>query len=135
MGKYLLTMLRKQLVPDLTSILLADISSADTLYFLKGAYKSILIFTILGVSVTVTYLFLAPKRHGATAHITMAQMVAPNSDTNYLDVNIEESAPPILRLASPISSTPEAVDICNIINKKTDLALSEAMKLGVSSGG
>jgi hypothetical protein len=107
----------------------SEISLIDILLFLKGAYKTILVFGLLGVAASVAYLAITPKKYEATAQIVMAQIGAAN---NYgpLGVNIEEPALMIARLSSPTSFTPEELAACGFENKPdAAAALAKAIRL------
>lgn len=129
---------RNPLISDSTSISPEDngeISLIDILCFLKGTYKTMLIFAILGIGIAITYLVVAPKRYVSTAQITMAQIAATNSNANSLGVSIEEPALVILRLNSPISYTPEVLEVCGLQDQKNaDLDLSKSIELRVTQG-
>ena len=59
----------------------AEISLLDILRFLKDAYKTILIFGVLGITLSIAYLVITPKQYEATAQIVMAQIDAANNIT------------------------------------------------------
>ena len=85
----------------------SEISLLDILRFLKSAYKTILIFGVLGITLSIAYLVITPKQYEATAQIVMAQIGAANNNNNNnispLGINIEEPALLIARLAMPTS--------------------------------
>jgi LPS O-antigen subunit length determinant protein (WzzB/FepE family) len=116
-----------------------EISLIDILRFLKGAYKTILVFGILGTVAAIAYLAITPKQYEATVQIAMAQISSTNNNNNNnispLGVNIEEPALLILRLSSPSSLTPEAVAACGLQDQENAaLALTKAIKLTIPKG-
>jgi LPS O-antigen subunit length determinant protein (WzzB/FepE family) len=120
----------------------AEISLPDILRFLKGAYKTILIFGVLGIILSITYLAITPKQYEATAQIVMAQISTANNNNNNnnnnispLGINIEEPALLISRLSSPTSYTPETLVACGLHDQaNAALALSKSIKLTIPKG-
>ena len=55
-----------------------EISLIDILRFLKGAYKTILVFGALGLAIAIAYLVITPNRFEAVAQIQMAQTSGAN---------------------------------------------------------
>ena len=88
-----------------------EISLLDILRFLKGAYKTILVFGALGLAIAIAYLVITPNRFEAVAQIQMAQTSGANN-LNSLGVNIEEPALLIARLSSPSSFSAGAIAAC-----------------------
>ncbi|QWD23661.1 hypothetical protein G6687_01685 [Polynucleobacter paneuropaeus] len=82
--------------------------------FLKGAYKTILVFGALGLAIAIAYLVITPNRFEAVAQIQMAQTSGANNNNNLnsLGVNIEEPALLIARLSSPSSFSAGAIAAC-----------------------
>ncbi|MBT8632131.1 hypothetical protein AOC23_08610 [Polynucleobacter paneuropaeus] len=90
-----------------------EISLIDILSFLKGAYKTILVFGALGLAIAIAHLVITPNRFEAVAQIQMAQTSgANNNNLNSLGVNIEEPALLIARLSSPSSFSAGAIAAC-----------------------
>ncbi|MBT8547947.1 hypothetical protein G6680_04960 [Polynucleobacter paneuropaeus] len=93
-----------------------EISLLDILRFLKGAYKTILVFGALGLAIAIAYLVITPNRFEAVAQIQMAQTSGANNNNNNnlnsLGVNIEEPALLIARLSSPSSFSAGAIAAC-----------------------
>ena len=91
-----------------------EISLLDILRFLKGAYKTILVFGALGLAIAIAYLVITPNRFEAVAQIQMAQTSSANNNNNLnsLGVNIEEPAQLIARLSSPSSFSAGAIAAC-----------------------
>lgn len=92
-----------------------EISLIDILSFLKGAYKTILVFGALGLAIAIAYLVITPNRFEAVAQIQMAQTSGANNNNNNLNslgVNIEEPALLIARLSSPSSFSAGAIAAC-----------------------
>ena len=113
-----------------------EISLLDILRFLKGAYKTILVFGILGTVAAIAYLAITPKQYEATVQIAMAQISSTNNNNiSPLGVNIEEPALLILRLSSPSSFTTEAKVACGLQDQaNAALALTKAIKLTIPKG-
>ena len=112
-----------------------EISLLDILRFLKGSYKTILIFGVLGVIIATAYLAITPKQYEARVQIAMAQIGATNNHINALGVNIEEPALLILRLSSPTSFTPETLVACGLQDQaNAALALNKSIKLTIPKG-
>ena len=113
------------------------ISLIDILRFLKGAWKLITIFGLIGIALSIAYLVLTPKQYEAAAQITMAQIgTTPNNNNiNPLGINIEEPALLISRLSSPTSFTPQVIKACDYQNQAdSPLALSKSIKLTIPKG-
>lgn len=110
-----------------------EISLIDILRFLKGVYKTILVFGILGIAAAFAYLAITPKQYETSALIMMAQISAANnnnSNIGLLGVNIEDPALLITRLSSPTSYTPETLVACGLQDHANSaLALSKSIKL------
>jgi uncharacterized protein involved in exopolysaccharide biosynthesis len=113
-----------------------EISLLDILCFLKGAWKTIAVTSVVGFSAAVIYLLITPKQYEATAQITMAQIgAANNNNINPLGINIEEPALLIARLSSPTSFTPQVAEACGYQNQPdAALTLSKAIKLVIPKG-
>jgi uncharacterized protein involved in exopolysaccharide biosynthesis len=115
-----------------------EISLADILRFLRDAYKTIIIFAMIGIGIAITYLVITPKQFEATTQIAMAQISAfsnSNNNLNPLGVNIEEPALLISRLALPTSFPEQTISACGFDDKpEPGAALAKAIKLGPSKG-
>ena len=119
-----------------------EISLIDILRFLKGAYKTILVFGILGITVAFAYLATIPKLYEATAQIVMAQIGAANNNNNNnnnnispLGINIEEPALMIMRLSISSSFTPVELAACGFEDKPDGAAtLVKSIKLAPAKG-
>jgi len=120
----------------------SEISLIDILRFLKGAYKTILIFGALGIAAAFAYLAITPKHYEASVQIVMAQSRIYNNNNNNnnnisppLTINIEEPALLISRLSSPTSYTPETLVACGLQDQaNAALALSKSNKLTIPKG-
>ena len=116
-----------------------EISFIDILRFLKGTYKTIFIFGVLGIAAAIAYLAITPKQFEASVQIVMAQISTAdnnknnkNNNSNLLGVNIEEPALLISRLSSPTSFTPETLLACGLQGQvNASLALSKSIKLTI----
>ena len=105
-----------------------EISLLDILRFLKGAYKTILVFGVLGFTAAIAYLAITPKQYEATVQIAMAQ-ISSNNNISPLGINIEEPALLIARLSSPTSYTPKAIAACGLQDQENAaLAVSKSIK-------
>ena len=115
-----------------------ETSLIDILRFLKGVYKTILIFGVVGIAAAIAYLVITPKQYEATAQITMAQIGAANNNNNNispLGINIEEPALMIARLSTPMSFTQEELTACGFEGKPdAAAALAKAIKLTPAKG-
>jgi LPS O-antigen subunit length determinant protein (WzzB/FepE family) len=92
-----------------------EISLLDILRFLKGAYKTILVFGALGLAIAIAYLVITPNRFEAVAQIQMAQTSGANNNNNNLNslgINIEEPALLIARLSYPSGFSAGAIAAC-----------------------
>jgi uncharacterized protein involved in exopolysaccharide biosynthesis len=117
----------------------SEISLIDILQFLKGAYKTILIFGAIGVAAAIAYLVITPKKYEATGQVVMAQISAANNNNNNnispLGINIEEPALMIARLSSPTSFTLAELAACGFEDKPdAPAALSKTIKLTLAKG-
>jgi len=105
-----------------------ELSLDDILIFLRGAYKTALVFGFLGISIAITYLAVTPKVFEATSRIVMAQTALDGTKTNgsqLVRVNVEEPALLMARLSLPTSFdllTTKACDIKNVSDATTSLA-------------
>ena len=107
-----------------------EISLPDILSFLKSAWKTITIFGLIGIVLSIAYLVITPRQYEATAQIVMAQIGATNSNLNPLGVNIEEPALLMVRLVVPTSFTPTEIAACGFEGKPdAAAALAKAIKL------
>ncbi|QWD14756.1 hypothetical protein G6702_01710 [Polynucleobacter paneuropaeus] len=113
-----------------------EISLLDILRFLKGAYKTILVFGALGLAIAIAYLVITPNRFEAVAQIQMAQTSsANNNNLNSLGVNIEEPAQLIARLSSPSSFSAGAIAACGQqAQSNPALATAQTIKLAPIKG-
>lgn len=115
-----------------------EISLVDILSFLRGAYKSIVIGSIVGLSISLIYFSAIPKRYEAVAQISMAQIGAANIDNNNfnpLGINIEEPSLLIARLLQPTSFTAQALSACRIDDGANLAAtLSKSINLSIPKG-
>ena len=114
-----------------------EISLIDILCFLKGAYKVIIIFGLIGMALSIAYLAMTPNQYEASVQITMAQIGATNNNNNInpLGVNIEEPALLISRLSSPTSFTPETIAACGLQGQvNAGVSLSKSIKLTPAKG-
>jgi len=121
-----------------TSDVTDEISLIDILSFLKGAYKTILVFSVLGIAIAIAYLLITPNRFEAVAQIQMAQTSGANNNNNNnnnnnlnsLGVNIEEPALLIARLGSPTSFNEGAIVACGQqAQSNPALATAQTIKL------
>ncbi|MBT8608394.1 hypothetical protein G6656_08920 [Polynucleobacter paneuropaeus] len=114
----------------------SEISLLDILRFLKGAYKTILVFGALGLAIAIAYLVITPNRFEAVAQIQMAQTSgANNNNLNSLGVNIEEPALLIARLSSPSSFSAGAIAACGQqAQSNPALATAQTIKLAPIKG-
>ncbi|QWC98971.1 hypothetical protein G6728_01645 [Polynucleobacter paneuropaeus] len=121
-----------------TSDIAHEISLLDILRFLKGAYKTILVFGILGLAIAIAYLVITPNRFEAVAQIQMAQTSGANNNNNNnnnnnlnsLGVNVEEPALLISRLSSPSSFSADAIAACGEqAQSNSALATAQRFKL------
>ena len=118
-----------------------EISLIDILRFLKIAYKTILVFGVLGLGVAIAYLVITPNRFEAVAQIQMAQIGSNNNNNNNnnnmnpLGINIEEPALLISRLSSPTSFSASAIEACGKQNDANPgAALANSIKLSAVKG-
>jgi LPS O-antigen subunit length determinant protein (WzzB/FepE family) len=120
----------------------SEISLIDILQFLNGAYKTILMFGVLGVAAAIAYLVITPKKYEAIAQIAMAQIGAANNNNNNnnnninpLGINIEEPSLLIARMSSPTSFTPQVIAACGLQDQANPaLTLSKSIKLSLPKG-
>lgn len=64
----------------------SELSLLEIIYFLKGAYKTILISGAIGIALSITYVVITPKQYEARAQIGAANNISP------VGINIEEPA-------------------------------------------
>ncbi|QWC97171.1 hypothetical protein G6729_01630 [Polynucleobacter paneuropaeus] len=112
-----------------------EISLLDILRFLKSAYKVILVFGALGITLSIAYLAITPKQYEATAQIAMAQIGTANTNINLLGTNIEEPALLVSRMSLPTSYTPQTIAACGLDDSSNAGAiLSKSIKLVPAKG-
>jgi len=110
-----------------------EISLIDMLSFLKGAYKTILVFGALGFSTAIAYLAITPLQYEATVQIAVANYSA--SVNNPAGSNIEDPALLIARISSPTSFSPETIAACGFQDQENGVsALSKSIKLTIPKG-
>ncbi len=109
-----------------------EISLLDILRFLKGAWKTIAVTSILGLATSSFYLLITPAQYEAVTTIAMARVPAPN---NVLGVNIEEPAALIARMSLPGAFNSELIGSCGF-DGGIDAAplLAKSIKLAVPKG-
>ena len=117
----------------------SEISLIDILRFLRGAYKTILIFGAIGVAASIAYLAITPKKYEAVVQIAMAQIGAANNNKNNninpLGINIEEPSLLIARMSSPTSFTPQVIAACGLQDQANSaLMLSKLTRLAIPKG-
>ena len=101
-----------------------EISLKDIVDFLVESWKAIVLTGILGLVVSIAYLWVAPNQYEATAQIQMAQISANNINTNPLGVNIEEPNLLMARLKLPTTYSAEEIKACGF---ESSAAPSEAL--------
>ena len=112
-----------------------EISLLDILRFLKSAYKVILVFGALGITLSIAYLAITPKQYEATAQIAMAQIGTANTNINPLGTNIEEPALLVSRMSLPTSYTPQTIAACGVDDSgNAGAILSKSIKLAPAKG-
>ena len=119
-----------------------EISLIDILRFLKGAYKTILIFGVFGIAASIAYLVMTPKQYEAVAQIAMAQISAANNNNNNnnnnlnpLGINLEEPVLLMARLGMPTSFTAQEIAACGFEGKPDGAAtLAKAIKISPVKG-
>lgn len=112
-----------------------EISLWDILHFLKNAWKTITVATLIGLALSIAYLAVTPKQYEAIVQITMAQIGVANNNINPLFVNIEEPALLTARMSSPTSFTPPVIAACGLEGQvNAALELSKSVKLTIPKG-
>ena len=106
-----------------------EISLIDILYFLKGAYKTIVIASLCGLAISGIYLLITPNQYEALAQIQMARTP---QDKSPLGVNVEEPVALIARMSLPTSFNEVVIAACGL-QEASGLAaqLSKAIKIGI----
>lgn len=111
-----------------------EISLAQIIQFLRGAWKTVLLSAILGLLGSIGYLFITPNQYEATAQIKMAQISLTNP-TNPFGITVEEPNSLIARMQLPTNYSSQAVAACDYQDKpQALLALSKAVKLTIPKG-
>jgi hypothetical protein len=106
----------------------SEISLIDILRFLRDAYKTILVFGVVGIVIAVGNLANTPKQYEAIAQISMAQIgIAANN--NSLVINVEDPPLLIARLSQPTGFTQQAITSCGIKSSNPGTELSKSIKL------
>lgn len=112
-----------------------EISLPDILSFLKSAWKTITIFGLIGIVLSIAYLVIIPKQYEAVAQIVMAQIGAANNNVNPLGVNIEEPALLVSRMSLPTSFTPQTTAACGLADiSNSGATLAKGIKLAPAKG-
>lgn len=107
------------------------ISLIDILRFLKDAYKTILVFSILGIVAAFAYLAIAPKQFEARAQIKMAQFGSSNNNISPQGVNVEEPAHLVARLSYPNSYTPKTLMACGLQDQANPALVLSTIKVTI----
>lgn len=111
-----------------------EISLLDILEFLKNAWKTIIVFAVLGLVGAITYLVVTPSMYEATAHIRMAQISQVNP-ANPFGTNVEEPTSLIARMQFPTNYNQQVITNCGYQDKpQAGLALSKAVKFSIPKG-
>ncbi|CAN1494021.1 Polysaccharide chain length determinant N-terminal domain containing protein [Burkholderiaceae bacterium] len=115
----------------------SEISLADVIEFLQESWKTIAVFTVLGIAGAVLFIWVIPKQYEASAQIKMAQIANVNNNNNIspLGINIEEPQALISRMALPTSYPSEAVALCGLADQKdAEVVLASKVKLSTPKG-
>lgn len=91
------------------------VSPLVVLYFIREKFKILFGFSLLGLTIAITYLFIAPNMYEATAQIVMAQI--PSASGNNFSpggMNLEDPGPLALRLSMPSSLSKQNTIACGI---------------------
>jgi hypothetical protein len=105
-----------------------EISLIDILIFLKGAWKTIAITSILGFFISVAYLLIATNQYEALTNISMMR-VSPAG------ANIEEPAALIARMSLPTSVDDSVMIACGLQDSPNMQAqFTKAIKLIIPKG-
>jgi capsular polysaccharide biosynthesis protein len=113
----------------------SEISLLVILHFLKNAWKTIVIATLVGLALSIAFLAITPKQYEAIVQIAMAQISAANNNLNPHGINIEEPALLIARMSSPTSFTPQVKEACGLKDETNAAqALSKSIKLTLPKG-
>lgn len=113
---------------------LNDLSLLDIIGFILESWKTITVFTLLGVVGAVIYLWAVPKQYEAYAQIKMAQI--PNiTNLNPMGIYIEEPQALISRMAVPTSYPKEICELCGLADQKYgELVLASKVKFSTPKG-
>jgi capsular polysaccharide biosynthesis protein len=116
-----------------------EMSLVDVFRFLKGAWKAIIIFGLIGIVLSIVYLAFTPKQYEATAQIAMAQIIVPSntsySSLNPQGINIEDPNLLIARLSTPTSFDSKVINACGLDGKPDAAAiLAKNIKLSLPKG-
>ena len=110
----------------------SEISLLDILRFLKRAWKTIVITSVLGLLVSGAYLFIAPAQYEAVTTIPMARVPSLN---NVLGANVEEPPALIARMSLPGALNNEVMSSCGFESGAPDAALlAKSIKLSIPKG-
>jgi len=109
-----------------------EISLIDVLIFLIKAWKTILLFGVLGVIGSIAYLLVAPNRYEAIAQIQMARIAV---EKNPLGANVEEPAALINRLRLPSGLNDVVNSACGLQDSRNPASdLGKIIKLTIPRG-
>lgn len=109
-----------------------EISLLEILRFLKGAWKTIAMTSILGLMASSLYLLITPAQYEARVTITMARAPALN---NTLGANVEEPAALMARMSLPGTLNNELIGSCGLDGGADAARLSaKSIKISVPKG-
>ncbi|MBU3568166.1 hypothetical protein [Polynucleobacter alcilacus] len=90
-----------------------DMSILSIFFFVRGAWKEILLFGVAGLVLSIIFITKAPKKFEAGGQIFMAQLM-PMDVINPKAMNVEEPSALIWRLSHPNSFTPQVSAACGL---------------------
>lgn len=112
-----------------------EIFLIDIIRFLIKNFKLIIVFGVIGVFISMTYILVAPNKFQATAQIQMAQMKVAGTNSGLSWLNIEEPAALVGRLYSPSNLAPEVIVGCGFDTQDDVMALfMERVKITLPRG-
>lgn len=112
----------------------AELSLKDVVDFLHGAWKTVVITTVIGLIWAIVYLVITPKQYEAVAHIKMAQISLINP-ANPFGTPVEDPVSLIARMQMPTNYDTGVVDACNYQDlPQAATQLSKALKLTAPKG-
>jgi len=96
--------------------LIKDTYIFNSRFFIKGSWKAIVLFTLLGLIFSIAYLLIAPSRYEAISQVRLA-LIQTNALTQPGGIPLEEVSSFIARMKFPTTYRQELINACGYKNR------------------